>query len=173
MKTLSKGFPKATVIRKKRAILIVRIELPSTQNAPPVSIDPAGLFKGPFKARPEEKRDASVKNKPEEDPPESEEFIRCRACLRIVTHARERIEAQGAHQHTFANPSGAVFEIGCFGAAPGCAYGGPTTDEFSWFRGYRWKIAVCGGCLSHLGWRFTSGGGHMFHGLILNRLIEP
>ncbi len=152
---------------------IVRLILPPTQNDTPVSIDPAGLFKGPFKARPEEKRDRSVKDKPDEEPPESEEFIRCRACHRVVTHPRERTEVQGAHRHTFANPSGVVFEIGCFGTAAGCAYAGPTTDEFSWFRGHRWKIAVCGGCLSHLGWRFISTGGHAFHGLILNRLIEP
>ncbi len=151
----------------------MRITHPLIQNAPPVSIDPVGLFKGPFKARPEEKRDRSVKSKPDEEPPESEEFILCRSCLRVVTHDRERIEVQGAHQHTFANPSGMVFDIGCFETAPGCAHGGPTTDEFSWFRGYRWKITVCGGCLNHLGWRFASTGGHVFHGLILNRLIEP
>ncbi len=144
-----------------------------TRNETPVSIDPVSLFKGPFKTRPEEKRDRSVQNKPDEEPPGSEEFIRCRSCLRVVTHDSERVEIQGAHLHTFANPSGVVFEIGCFGAATGCAHAGPTTNEFSWFRGYRWKIAVCGGCLNHLGWRFSSGGGHVFHGLILNRLIEP
>lgn len=146
---------------------------PHTYGDTPDSLGPAVLFKGPFKEKPMEKRDRSAKDKPDEDPPESEEFIRCRACLRVVTHSRERIEVQGGHQHSFANPSGVVFEIGCFGAAIGCAYAGPATDEFSWFRGYRWKIAVCGGCLSHLGWRFSSAGGHLFHGLILNRLIEP
>ncbi|MCP4695140.1 MAG: hypothetical protein GY859_44340 [Desulfobacterales bacterium] len=143
-----------------------------TSNPAPDSIAPVGLLKGSFKERPEEKRDGAVKDKPEEDSPGSEDPILCRACLQVVTHARERIEVQGARSHSFANPSGMVFEIGCFGAAPGCAHAGPTTDEFSWFRGYRWKIAVCGGCLTHLGWRFASAGGHAFHGLILNRLIE-
>jgi hypothetical protein len=28
-------------------------------------------------------------------------------------------------------------------------------------------------CLTHLGWIFSSTGGDIFHGLILDRLIEP
>jgi len=80
---------------------------------------------------------------------------------------------QGSHIHTFANPHGLVFEIACFRSVTGCGYVGPSTDEFSWFSGYRWRIVVCAACLTHLGWLFTATGGDSFAGLILDRLIQP
>ena len=104
----------------------------------------------------------------EEEPP-----VRCRQCGFAITRPRDAVARGGAHRHTFANPHGIVFEIGCFAAAPGCAQAGPATDEFSWFGGYRWRVALCGGCLTHLGWRFAQAGGDNFHGLILDRLDFP
>jgi hypothetical protein len=101
---------------------------------------------------------------------EDEELILCRQCGRPITRPAERIEVAGAHKHTFANPHGIVFEIGCFRSAFGCGYTGPTTGEFTWFQGYRWKVAVCGSCAAHLGWLFTSNGSEAFHGLILDRI---
>lgn len=98
--------------------------------------------------------------------------ILCRQCLRPVTHVRERIHRQGAHIHTFANPHGLVFEIGCFKNAEGCGYAGTPTDEFTWFSGFRWRMAFCRSCLVHLGWLFISENDH-FHGLILDRLAQP
>jgi len=114
-------------------------------------------------------------DRPEEVPEdltsdEDEELILCRHCGRPITRPAERIEMAGAHKHTFANPHGIVFEIGCFRSAFGCGYSGPTTDEFTWFQGYRWKVAVCGSCTVHLGWLFLSSGSDTFHGLILDRL---
>jgi hypothetical protein len=73
--------------------------------------------------------------------------------------------------HTFANPHGIVFEIGCFGAVEGCGYAGPASDEFSWFKGFSWRVVVCVMCLTHLGWFFESRDGGNFHGLILDRLL--
>jgi hypothetical protein len=96
--------------------------------------------------------------------------ICCRFCLHGITSSVERISLSGAHRHTFANPHGIVFEIGCFRNAPGCIARGPVTSEFSWFAGYGWRLALCGGCQSHLGWRFQ--GGESFFGLILSHLIE-
>ena len=101
---------------------------------------------------------------------EDEELILCRHCSQPVTHPSERIEKLGAHQHTYANPHGIVFEIGCFRLADGCGYTGPKSGEFTWFKGYDWRIAVCKSCLTHLGWLFASTGGDRFHGLILDRL---
>jgi hypothetical protein len=103
---------------------------------------------------------------------DQEGWILCRGCRIPVTRPSERRQVEGAHLHTFANPSGIVFEIGCFSAAPGCQYVGPPSDEFTWFRGYQWRIAVCRGCLNHLGWAFTTVGGDGFHGLIVDRLLE-
>jgi hypothetical protein len=109
----------------------------------------------------------------EADAPQEEPGILCRACLHPITRVSERIAVQGSHRHTFANPHGLVFEIGCFRQASGCAAAGAATDEFTWFAGYSWRVCVCSACLVHLGWRFSSRSGDVFHGLIVDRLIEP
>jgi hypothetical protein len=105
--------------------------------------------------------------------PEEQEYILCRQCRQALCSPADRITMQGTHRHTFANPHGLVFEIGCFKNVKGCGYAGPATDEFTWFAGYSWRVCYCAMCLTHLGWIFGSGGGNIFHGLILDRLIEP
>jgi len=129
-----------------------------------------------FRERPGKKsrEDATqlAEEEAEEQSPEEEEYILCRQCRQAITRPAERITIQGAHHHTFANPHGIVYEIGCFRSAQGCGYAGPATDEFSWFKGFHWRIAVCRTCLTHLGWLFTSSGTAGFNGLILDRLIE-
>lgn len=105
--------------------------------------------------------------------PEEEAYIVCRQCRRAITRSGERISVQGGHRHAFANPHGLVFDIGCFRNAVGCGYAGPASDEFTWFAGYRWRVCFCGACLTHLGWLFVAAGGDAFHGLILERLLEP
>jgi hypothetical protein len=100
------------------------------------------------------------------------EPIICRQCRQGITNQADRIAVQGSHQHTVANPHGIIFQIGCFQSAPGCGYAGPLTAEWSWFKGFSWKIAVCGFCLIQLGWLFVSSGGESFNGLILNRLAS-
>jgi hypothetical protein len=95
--------------------------------------------------------------------------IVCNACGHPITSEDERIGMQGAHEHTCVNPHGLVFRIGCFAAAPGCrAMGVPTTD-FTWFAGFAWCYALCGGCGTLLGW-FYRGAGSSFFGLILDRI---
>jgi hypothetical protein len=130
-----------------------------------------------FRVPPKAGNKTVLKNDVEESSREAElpddgEAICCRACGRVITRSVARTEINGSHQHTFANPHGIVFQIGCFREAWGCALAGPATDEFTWFKGYHWKIAVCGGCLTHLGWRFASAGGSLFFGLVLDRLSE-
>ena len=115
-----------------------------------------------------------VLEKEAEDPaPEEEKYILCRQCQQAITKPADRITIQGSHRHTFANPHGIVFEIGCFRSAKGCAYAGAPTDEFTWFAGYSWRVCYCAMCLTHLGWMFSRLGQDVFHGLILDRLIEP
>ena len=124
--------------------------------------------------RPGEEGDTTTFEKEAEDPsPEEEEYILCRRCHQAITKPAERIAMQGSHRHTFANPHGIVFEIGCFRNAKGCGYAGVASDDFSWFSGYSWRVCFCTMCLTHLGWMFSLKGGHIFHGLILDRLIEP
>lgn len=95
--------------------------------------------------------------------------ILCASCGHAVTSWSLRTARNGSHEHTFANPHGHVFTIGCFSGAPGCGLAGPATAEFSWFPGHTWKVAVCGRCLAHLGWYF-SGRGQDFFGLIRDAL---
>ena len=101
---------------------------------------------------------------------ESGEYILCRQCRQLITVAAERITVQGSHQHIVANPHGIVYQIGCFQNANGCSYTGPLTSEWSWFKGFDWRIAVCGICHTHLGWLFVAAENEYFNGLILNRL---
>jgi len=96
--------------------------------------------------------------------------IVCRACRHRVTSAGARREVNGAHRHVFFNPGGFVFDLACFAAAPGVSLTGNPSTEFTWFPGYAWRIALCGGCYEHLGWRYQGEG--TFFGLIWDRLDE-
>lgn len=99
--------------------------------------------------------------------------IKCSACRSKVTEASARAEIDGRHRHTFFNPHGLVFDIGCFSRAAGCAPVSPPTTEFTWFPGYAWRIVVCRSCGVHLGWSYHSeSGGGTFFGLILDLLVE-
>lgn len=79
----------------------------------------------------------------------------------------------GTHAHTFTNPAGIVFRIGCFADAPGAASFGGENSAFSWFPGFVWRIALCASCGEHLGWRFREerSSAHFF-GLILDKVVE-
>lgn len=100
-----------------------------------------------------------------------EKRLFCAACRYLVTHQDERIPVQGGHEHRFTNPHGITYHIGCYRKADGCSAVGELTMEFTWFPGYGWRIALCGNCQTHLGWRFQSGTEY-FHGLIVNRLTS-
>ncbi len=104
--------------------------------------------------------------------PDWEEKLLCRECRQVITSPVERTEVQGAHLHTCANPAGILYQIGCFRKVRGCGYVGPATAEWSWFKGFSWRVAVCNNCLTHLGWQYLTSGHSRFHGLILNRLVQ-
>jgi hypothetical protein len=124
--------------------------------------------------KPREEGDTAILEKEaEERSPGEEEYILCRQCQQAITKPADRIVMQGLHRHTFANPHGIVFEIGCFRSVTGCGYAGAASDDFSWFAGYSWRVSFCAMCLTHLGWMFSRMGSDIFHGLILDRLIEP
>ena len=95
----------------------------------------------------------------------------CRQCGALVTHPEYRIEQQGSHRHSFTNPHQIRFTIGCFDDAAGCRCQGSASSEHTWFSGYAWRIALCGSCGQHLGWRFE-GADSLFFGLILDQLVE-
>ncbi len=97
--------------------------------------------------------------------------LACAVCKAPITSEEEKVEVKGGHEHDFFNPYGIIFRIGCFGAAPGCRPTGSPTSDFSWFPGYRWNLAYCYSCQTHLGWAFSASNSG-FWGLILNRLTE-
>lgn len=107
--------------------------------------------------------------------------IVCRNCSGLVTRPEHRIEINGGFIHTFANPHGQVFEIGCFSSAQGCVKASESTDEFSWFKGYVWAIGLCRNCHIQIGWVFLPTGAKgspmenqsVFYGLILDKLVFP
>ena len=135
--------------------------------------DSAFFFRVPAGKPGEDSGTITVEKEAEERSPEEEEYILCRQCHQAITKPADRIVIQGSHRHTFANPHGIVFEIGCFRRVKGCGYAGAASDDFSWFAGYSWRVCLCTMCLTHLGWMFSLNGADIFHGLILDRLIEP
>lgn len=98
---------------------------------------------------------------------EAERIYRCAVCAREVTRGRWEIAPDGSHERSFFNPAGVVFRVLCFKEAPGAAEVGHATQEFTWFRGYAWRYAVCRGCGTHLGWRYEGAADPaVFFGLI-------
>ena len=97
--------------------------------------------------------------------------IYCSFCDHGITGLNHACAVNGQHTHTFFNPAGVVFEICCFRQAPGCVVRGHSTDEFTWFAGYRWSYALCGRCRAHLGWQYTSAEDSFF-GLIAPNLRQ-
>ncbi len=132
----------------------------------------ARFFRSPAEKQRDEMLDSFAEDETKDQASDKEEYIRCLQCNNVITSPSERIQVQGSHQHTFANPHGIVFEIGCFKSVKGCGHVGPPSSEFSWFKGFSWRVAVCIVCLTHLGWLFVSPDGDSFHGLILDRLIS-
>ncbi len=96
----------------------------------------------------------------------------CKMCGHAITRTEAATEVSGKHLHTFFNPAGLLFEIGCFAVAPGCHNEGQPTDFFSWFLGCLWRYSFCGRCYSHLGWQFLPKNAPPFWGLIQNLLVE-
>jgi len=132
----------------------------------------AFLFRSSHKKNSNEKLQSLTDEETEEKEADSEKFILCRQCLQIITSKNERIEVEGSHYHTFANPHGIIYDIKCFRSAIGCGYVGDVSNEFAWFKGFGWRIAVCRVCLTHIGWLFSSKSSESFYGLILNRIID-
>ena len=118
--------------------------------------------------RPKGTPDTPPTTKPFEPGDDLSKRIVCAACGHAITHADARIERAGGHVHTRLNPDQITFVFGCFSEAPGAVLSGETTSFYSWFHGYMYRLASCGGCSAHLGWRFE--GDAPFWALIFERL---
>jgi hypothetical protein len=101
--------------------------------------------------------------------------VRCARCGHALTTARARIAVDGAHAHTFVNPSGVVFDIVLYADAPGAIVGGEHEVHTSWFPGTAWQYASCGACAGHVGWAYVYLRAHepqRFVGFIVDCVIE-
>jgi len=123
-----------------------------------------------------QKKDKSRASLPGQDPDDEaeatfdeERSILCKECGHKLTSQNHAVDIEGKHRHTFFNPAGVLFEIGCFQDAPGVEIWGVPTTEFAWFSGFAWRFTNCAGCQTHIGWQFLSGE-ISFYGLVLNRL---
>lgn len=97
--------------------------------------------------------------------------ILCVVCDNTLTTAAEAIAADGHHRHQRVNPAGFVFDIRCFGSAPGMVPVGEPDPRFTWFPGASWQIGLCLACQNHVGWAF-SGRNVPFVALIVDRIRE-
>lgn len=102
---------------------------------------------------------------------EEEKIYSCVRCGTRITSVKNEMAVDGAFKHSFTNPHGYMFTIGCFAAAQGCSVIGPSTSEFTWFPGHSWRIGSCGVCGLHLGWEFRQSTSRFF-GLILSHLVR-
>lgn len=118
-------------------------------------------------------RDARAEGQPGEARVDQRDrrLLACARCRRVITSPADRIEIIGAHEHTFTNPIGETFRIGCFGDASALLRVGPSSLEWTWFEGYTWQSQVCAGCSAFMGWLYRRRD-HGFHGLVLDALIE-
>jgi cereblon len=103
--------------------------------------------------------------------PEEPPVIACARCREPITSEGEWMEVSGARQHTFANPHGFCFRIGCFAAARALEAVGEWSGEWSWFPPCQWQVRQCAVCAEHLGWAFRAPG-RSFFGLVLDRLVR-
>ena len=101
---------------------------------------------------------------------EQNKKLYCKYCKQHITDVDQAISIQGAHSHTFTNPAGFVYTINCYQTAMGCVAFGERTDEYTWFSGYEWQLALCQSCQTQLGWLFTSM--EQFYALIDDRLEQ-
>jgi hypothetical protein len=93
----------------------------------------------------------------------------CKNCKNRITSPDKTVTVDGEHVHTFTNPEGVTYRIGCYASAGGCIITGLPTFEDTWFEEFCWDFALCSSCFTHLGWYYL-GESESFFGLTLDRL---
>ena len=95
----------------------------------------------------------------------------CVRCGALITRGHWELSLNGGFEHVFFNPAGLVFRVLCFKEAPGAEARGAASGQFTWFRGYLWRLAMCQSCDLHLGWRYEGAEApRIFFGLIKDAL---
>ncbi|XP_053616631.1 protein cereblon-like isoform X2 [Plodia interpunctella] len=101
----------------------------------------------------------------------------CASCASDIAR-REHIFAmssEGVHSN-YTNLGGYMHDLVTVSQATNTELSGAPSAEFSWFPGYRWTVALCGGCMAHVGWRFDAMKRNLrpqqFYGLCRN-YVQP
>ncbi len=123
-----------------------------------------------LKSKPDQEKETHTDHK-DQTSEKDEKYLLCKQCENKIALPDQRIEVAGEFEHTFLNPEGYVFRIGCFQSADGCLSLGVPTVEWTWFEGFEWQVAICRQCNTHLGWFYRSLGEQNFFGLIQDLLI--
>ncbi len=124
------------------------------------------------KTGPQRQSDAESEPDNAPAPEDASSWIVCRQCRQRLTRSSHGRSIDVSHKHTFANPSGIVFEIACYYPVSGITLVGARSTEFSWFAGHSWQIGICSGCRTHLGWLFSGRDAQLFYALITDRIME-
>lgn len=119
----------------------------------------------------EKKPDRDVDVLTEDDDTMRGNKLVCAACGHPITSDSQRRIVEGQHQHARINPHGYEHRFACFRSAAGCISVGQVSQYYSWFSGYGWQMAHCGGCGMHMGWQFH-GEHDRFFGLLVRVLVE-
>ncbi len=123
---------------------------------------------------PETRLDESLQALLDKTPEARKDYFYCAVCSSVVGLWHDRIQVCGSHDHSFVNPMGLRFHIGCFEQALGCSIAGRPRGAESWFSGFKWRVALCSECQRHLGWYFDRAEAgwtdEFFYGLILDRI---
>ncbi len=103
--------------------------------------------------------------------------LRCRRCERVVASADQVFSLPGSPAvGAYANAFGLLREVVAVRDAEGLVLDAISSTELTWFAGYAWRIACCGGCTSHLGWRYEAVEPERepaaFYGLLTAAVVE-
>lgn len=74
----------------------------------------------------------------------------------MITNSDRQIAIDGKKRHHFVNPAGIECEFYTFLSCPGAVSHRQSTDANTWFSGYRWSLAFCSHCFSHIGWHYEA-----------------
>jgi hypothetical protein len=97
---------------------------------------------------------------------------RCMFCKSVVTYSDQAIYILGNKVHSFTNPTGMRCDFYTFSSCLGAIAVGDATVEHTWFLGYRWSLALCQHCGSHLGWYYEgTSDPRTFWGILIYHLL--
>jgi hypothetical protein len=103
--------------------------------------------------------------------------LHCAGCGALIARADDICRVMDRPpRKTYENPHGLLCPILTLARAEGLELDAHTSTMNTWFEGYAWRPAACGGCGLFLGWAFEAVAGEAgpaeFCGLLEERLIS-